>query len=58
MPVCRALSHLLDRRLLSPGPKRFGPSTAIIDGIEAMTPWPDLSVNDGVSREEILRLTR
>jgi hypothetical protein len=48
MPAHQALSHSLDRRLLSPGPKRFGPSTPIADCAEAMTPWLEVSVDDGV----------
>ena len=56
MLTCRALSYLLDRRLLSPGPKRFGPNTPIADSTEAMTPWPEVAVDDGVRREKVLRL--
>jgi hypothetical protein len=48
IPACRALSHLRDRRLLSPSPKRFGSSTPIADRTEAMTPWPEVTVDDGV----------
>jgi hypothetical protein len=46
MPACRALSHLLNRRLLSPGPKRFAPSTPVADSTdtEAMTPWLEVTV--------------
>lgn len=46
--ACRALSLLLDRRLLSPGPERFGPSTPIADRTEAVTSWPEVTVDDGV----------
>jgi hypothetical protein len=56
MPAHQALSHLLDRRLLSPGPKRFGPSAPIARRAEAMTPWPEVAVDDGVCREKVLRL--
>jgi hypothetical protein len=55
-PVYPILSHLLDRRLLSPDPKRFGPRTPITGGAEPMAPWPEMTVNDGVRQEEILRL--
>ena len=48
MPACRALSRLLDRCLLSPGPKRFGPGTPIADSPEAMTPWPEVAVDDAM----------
>ena len=43
MPACRALSHRLDRCLLSPGPKCFGAHTPIADSTEAMTPWPEVT---------------
>jgi hypothetical protein len=39
-----------------PGPKRFGPSTPIADRSEAMTPWPEVTVDDGVRREKVLCL--
>ncbi len=56
MPACRALTRLLDGRLLSPSPKRFGSSTPIADSTEAMTPWPEVTVDDGVRREKVLCL--
>ena len=48
MLTFRASSHLLDTRLLLPAPKRFGPSPPIADSTEAMTPGPEVTVDDGV----------
>jgi hypothetical protein len=48
MRARRALSYLLDRRLLSPSPKCFRLGTAITDSTEAMTSWPEVTVDDGV----------
>jgi hypothetical protein len=56
IPVRPASSHLLDRRLLSPDLERFCPGTPIADSTEAMTPWPEVAVDDGVCREKVLRL--
>jgi hypothetical protein len=56
MPTCRALSDLLGISFLSPSPERFGQSTPIADSIEAMTPWPEVAVGDGVRREKALCL--
>ena len=55
-PMCGASSRLLDARLLLPDPKGFRPDAAIMAGAEAVTPWPEMAVDDGVRREEILRL--
>ena len=55
-PMCGASSRLLDARLLLPDPKGFRPGAAITAGAEAVTPWPEMAVDDGVRREEILRL--
>jgi hypothetical protein len=55
-PMCGASSRLLDARLLLPDPKGFRPDAAIRAGAEAVTPWPEMAVDDGVRREEILRL--
>jgi hypothetical protein len=55
-PMCGASSRLLDARLLLPDPKGFRPGAAIMAGAEAVTPWPEMAVDDGVRREEILRL--
>jgi hypothetical protein len=54
--MCGASSRLLDARLLLPDPKGFRPDAAIMAGAEAVTPWPEMAVDDGVRREEILRL--
>ncbi|HEY1953746.1 MAG TPA: hypothetical protein VGG76_13160, partial [Gemmatimonadaceae bacterium] len=37
----------INRRLLSPGPKRFGLRTSVADSTEAMTPWPEVTIDDG-----------
>jgi hypothetical protein len=55
-PMCGASSRLLDARLLLPDPKGFRPGAAIMAGAETVTPWPEVAVDDGVRREEILRL--
>jgi hypothetical protein len=49
--------HLSDRRLLPPDPKSLHPGTPITDGAEVMAPRPEVAVDDGVRREEALRLT-
>jgi hypothetical protein len=54
--MCGASSRLLDARLLLPEPKGFRPGAAIMAGAETVTPWPEVAVDDGVRREEILRL--
>ena len=54
--LLRALSRLLDRRLLSPGPTCFRPCPPIADGTELMVPRPEVVVDDGVRRKKILRL--
>jgi hypothetical protein len=56
MLMSQTLPHLLDGNFLSPDPKRFGPSPSIADGAEAMTPRPEVTVDEGMRREEILRL--
>jgi hypothetical protein len=56
MPTSWTSSRLLDRRLLQPDPKRLGPGPSISAGTQAMTPWPEVAVDDGVRREERLRL--
>jgi hypothetical protein len=55
-PMCGGSSRLLDARLLLPDPKGFRPNAAIMAGAEAVTPWPEMAVDDGVRREELLRL--
>jgi hypothetical protein len=55
-PMCGASSRLLDARLLLPDPKGFLPGAAVMAGAETVTPWPEMAVDDGVRREEILRL--
>jgi hypothetical protein len=51
------LSHLLDARLLSPNPKSLRPRTAITTSAEPMTPRPEVSIDDRVRRQEVLRLS-
>jgi hypothetical protein len=55
-PMGGASSRLLDACLLLPDPKGFRPGAAIMAGAEAVTLWPEMAVDDGVRREEILRL--
>src|SRR6516165_2367778 len=47
-PMCGASSRLLDARLLLPDPKGFRPDAAIMACAEAVTPWPEMAVDDGV----------
>ena len=56
MLMCLASSHQLDKDLLWPDPKRSCPYTPIAASTEAMSSWPEMTVDDGVRREEILRL--
>jgi hypothetical protein len=51
-----ASSRLLDRRPPLPGPKCFHLGTPITDGTEAMAPWSEVVVDDGVRRKKVLRL--
>ena len=54
--VCRASSHQMDRGLLLPCPKRFGPGAPIADRAEAMVPLSEVAIDDGMRREKVLRL--
>ena len=53
-PRRRALSCPLDTDLLPPDPERFGSYSPIAGGRHAMTPRPEVSVDDAVSREKAL----